>query len=134
METDALAYFDGSATLTAEIVSTELLATLGAVYKPEAVIEPNTALHVTAVFAVPDTLEANCIEPPDRTVAEAGEIVTLIPPTGAFAKTSTDAVAYFVGSAALDAEIVSTVPRVTLGAVYRPEVVIEPKTVVHLTD
>ncbi len=75
---------------------------------------PVLADQVTAVFVVPVTVAVNCCVPPDATVAEVGEIVTV---TGAGAVIVAVALADFVGSATLVAVTVAVVLAVTLGAV-----------------
>ena len=41
-------------------------------------MEPNTAVHVTAILPVPVTFEVNCIDCPDGRVPEFGETEILI--------------------------------------------------------
>jgi hypothetical protein len=57
--TIALADFVGSATLVAVMVVEACDFTVGAVYKPLVLIEPEVADHVTPLFTVPDTLAVN---------------------------------------------------------------------------
>jgi len=62
-----------SAWLTAVTVALLLALTAGAVYRPDAEIEPFVVDHVTAVFVEPLTLAVNCSVPEEETVAEVGE-------------------------------------------------------------
>ena len=68
----------------------------GAVYKPDADIEPAVANQVTDVFVDPVTAAENCCVAPVRMVAELGFMETATPAT-----TVTVADADFVESATL---------------------------------
>ena len=56
------------------------MAVAGAVQRPELLIVPAAADHVTAVLVVPVTVAVNCCVPPVASVTELGEI--LMPTTG----------------------------------------------------
>src|SRR5690242_15295988 len=73
-------YLVASATLIAETVSTVELSTLGAVYKPDGLTEPSTAVQVILLLAVPTTCALSCSEAPLSTVAWLGTIVTFTSP------------------------------------------------------
>ena len=73
-------------------------AVLAAVYRPDELMEPPVADHVTAVLLLPVTLAENCCVPPVESDAEPGEMLTA---TTAAALTVTVAEADLVVSAAL---------------------------------
>ena len=82
MVTVALADLVASATLVAVTIAVVFDVTVEAVYSPELLIVPFVAVHVTPVLVVPVTVAVNCCVPPDRTVAEVGEMETetVLPP------------------------------------------------------
>jgi hypothetical protein len=99
--TDAIAFFDGSATLVAVTVTVCCAPTeAGAVYSPAVEIVPTEAVQTTAVFVEPVTAAENCCTSPAANVTVPGVTETT---TAGFSVTV--AVAFLVGSAALVAVI-----------------------------
>jgi hypothetical protein len=121
----------GSAWLVAMTVSVAPLD--GAVYRPDVLMLPNPALQVTAVLLLPVTLAENCTEPSGCTSAVPGVTFTFTE-TGVVAGfTVTAAEAAAVDDAALLAVTVTEEIAVTLGAVSKPLLVMEPAVVDHVT-
>jgi len=71
----AMAVLAASATLDAETVILVSADTVGACRSPDEEILPVLADHVTEVCVVPLTVAVNCNEPPDSTLAVAGEML-----------------------------------------------------------
>src|ERR1700683_2963581 len=74
---DALADFEGLATLVAVMTTSVCLLTVGAVYRPLLLTEPAVADQVTAVSEVPLTLAVNCCVWLESRVPLVGETLTL---------------------------------------------------------
>ncbi|HZP17350.1 MAG TPA: hypothetical protein VFB00_05260 [Terriglobales bacterium] len=130
--TVALAFLVVSAALVAVTVTLLLLETVGAVNRPLLEMDPAVADQVTDVLVAPCTEAANCCVPPELTVADVGETATLMAAAGAL--TFTAALAFFVVSAALVAVMVTLVLLVTLGAVNRPLLEMDPAVADQVTD
>jgi hypothetical protein len=109
-------------TLVAEV-------TVGAVKSPVPEMVPAVADQVTEVFLEPVTVALNCWVPPELSVTVVGEMVT----ETVGGVTVTVAEAEELGLAWLVAVTVTVVVEVTLGAVKRPEVEIEPAVADQVT-
>lgn len=130
-ETLTLAFFVLSAALVAVTVTVVFVVTEGAVNIPLPEIVPAEADHVTDVLLDPDTVAENCCPAPAVTEADVGETETLT--VGVDGAMLTNALALFVGSAALVARTVTAVALVTVGAVKAPELVIDPAVADQVT-
>jgi hypothetical protein len=116
--------------LVALTVTEVVEVTLGAMRSPEVEIDPAEVDQVTAVFDVPLTVAVNCWVPPDESVALAGETATDTVPGGF---TVTVAEAELAVLAWLVALTVTDVEEVTVGAVKRPELEMDPAEVDQVT-
>jgi len=121
----------GSAWLVASTVSVTPLD--GAVYRPDVLMVPKPARQVTAVLVLPVTLAENCTEPSGCTNAVPGVTFTLTDTGVVVGFTVTAAEAAAVDDAALLAVTVTDEIAVTLGAVSKPLLVMEPPVVDHVT-
>ena len=126
--TVAPADFVGSSTLVAVMWTMVFCVTLGEVNIPPPEIVPSVAVQVTRVCCVLVTVAWNicCFDEFIVTVVGVSETLT-------GGDTVTTAVAVSLGSATLFAVTVTVVVLDTLGAVYRPELEIEPCVADHVT-
>jgi hypothetical protein len=104
--------------------------TLGAVNNPLPEMLPLLAVQLTAVFDVLMTVATNCCVPAEGTVAETGEMPTVMVPIGLIVTTEW---AVLVASAMLVAVIVADVVELTLGAVNIPALVMVPGLALQTT-